>query len=143
MRAKLKPENPADCWDWLTLNDLNRMTKQALRSARIACNPPRGEPWLDAQEGVSWCDSQTFVDSLVWLLEVHVRAEAHRSGVSGNDAAPAQLAKWNRQQRRSPLVMGHGCPAPSAGGPGCMAASVLDAGLPSDIAVPYSSERRS
>jgi hypothetical protein len=111
MRAAYTALKPSECWDWMQFEDLYRITRQALKLARANCYPPRGEVFLSGDG--PWSSPRDFADTLVELLVLHVRADAHAKGVPGNELVPAQLSLWypDPGAGRSPALKGHGCPA--------------------------------
>jgi hypothetical protein len=111
MKAAYTAQKPSECYDWITLRDLQRIAITAWKRAKADCNPPRGERWL--AEGEPWCSPEEFVESLARLLVLHVQAEAHGAGISGYEYAPAQLSRW---YALDDLPQGPCVPAPSIGG---------------------------
>ena len=134
----------ADCWDWLTPDDLLRHALAAFHGALHAIRPPEGEPWL--VDGHPFASRASFRDALVGLLVQRINAHAIDARVGPPEALWPELPPgyaWPSRQEtivtalldrvgtpgagRSPANKGQGCPAlASAVGPAPMLPEAAD-----------------
>lgn len=131
MSALLTPQQPADCWDWITAEDVVRHALAAYYAASRAVDKYLEGPWVDPDTGASWSSRADFRDDLWGYFRQRINTHAWESGVrasSGGEvlALPAGLL-WDALDPvsgpegsgepgagRSPAVEGHGCPALSS-----------------------------
>ena len=82
-RKPLAPvTKPADCWDWITPEDVLRI---ALASFYAACRrtellPEDGSPWVDA-DGIAYSDRFGLPVEISWQFEHRIAEFAHARGI--------------------------------------------------------------
>lgn len=161
-RSLTLEKGPADCWDWITPDDVVRHALAAYYAASRLTEQCDG-PWID--EGAPWACRSDFRDHLHGFFRQRVNAQAHALGVrfssgSGMRALPSGLswdgecqggddpdgpASGTRQapgcRGGTPTVETHGCVARLTVGPvptkengdgDCSTVSALDITLPAD-----------
>lgn len=84
----------ADCWDWISAEDVVRHALAAYTLARKAMNQPPGRRFAE-QDGSTWSTRESFADDLALLFEMRVKAEGYQLGVCPEWSLDAkQLQKW-------------------------------------------------
>lgn len=71
---------PADCWDWITPDDVIRHALAAFYAAREEIKKSEG-PWFDAEYRSPWADRASFRDTLTGLIAQRINVQAHERGV--------------------------------------------------------------
>ncbi len=88
-------KRPADCWDWITPEDVCRHALAAFVMAAQSQKQPDGERFIT--DGVPWAGRQTFADNLALLFELRLKTEGYQLGVEQDWQAKArQLQKWQQ-----------------------------------------------
>jgi hypothetical protein len=93
-------QRPADCFDWLTPEDVVR---HALAAYYLACRTVRELPpgrRFVSFEGVSWATRESFGDDLVYLFEMRVKAEGYQLGINPDWSREARMLQKAERPRR-------------------------------------------
>lgn len=89
-------KRPADCWDWLTPEDVCRHALAAFVMATQSMRQPAGQRFVD-NEDAPWALRETFADNLALLFELRLKTEGYQLGVRQDWHAQAkQLQRWQR-----------------------------------------------
>ena len=70
---------PADCWTWITPDDVIGHALAAFYAACRQVEPPPGQPWMDAAG--SWSDRESFLGELSLHFTQRVNAQAVAAGI--------------------------------------------------------------
>lgn len=93
-RAWRDEKRAADCWDWITAEDVIRHALAAYTLARKAQAQPPGRRFAES-DGSTWATRQSFADDLALVFEMRVKAEGYQLGVCPEWVVDAkQLQKW-------------------------------------------------
>lgn len=71
---------PADCWDWITPDDVVRHALAAFYGARQRIKASEG-PWFDAESCTGWSRRSDFRDELAGLFAQRINVQAHELGI--------------------------------------------------------------
>lgn len=93
-------KRPADCWDWLTREDVTRHALAAFEMARRGCFPPAGERFRDA-EGLAWSGRATFADDLADFFSMRIKAMAHGFGLGDFEPEARRLVLCTQPSQRA------------------------------------------
>jgi hypothetical protein len=119
--SRAGPLRPADCWDWLTAEDVARIALGAFYAACRAMQPPEGNPFVE--DGAGWACRGDLRDTVAGLFQQRLNLHAITVGVletphSDFPALPPGMS-WpgSGVPGAEPSAdMGHGWPAsPGAG----------------------------
>lgn len=107
-RAWRHETRAADCWDWITAEDVIRHALAAYTLARKAQAQPPGRRFAES-DGTAWASRQSFADDMALVFEMRVKAEGYQLGVCPEwvvDAKqlPPQKAKRPGRQSEALLV---------------------------------------
>jgi hypothetical protein len=97
-----RPELRAqDCLDWLTREDVARMSLQAFEMARNASRQPVGQRFV--VDGQAWSSRDQFAEDLAFVFELQIKNEAHRLGIDRGEflQQAATLQRWLRKSDRA------------------------------------------
>ena len=86
----------ADCWDWLTVEQVRSHAVAAYRMAQRGCRPPEGDRFAHPGDGSPWCDRFTFGETLAELFEARVKRDMHLAGLGSFVLEVEKLALWDR-----------------------------------------------
>jgi len=107
-------KRPADCWDWITAEDVIRHALAAYPLARKAMEQPPGRRFAEA-DGTAWATRETFADDLALLFEMRLKSEGYQLGVCPEWSLDAkQLQKWTAPRTWFPDELQH--PEPQQAG---------------------------
>jgi len=90
--------NPADCWDWLTREDVTRHALAAYEMARRECSPPAGERFVDAG-GLPWTGRASFAEDLADCFSMRIKAMAHGYGIGDFAPEASRLQLWSQPSK--------------------------------------------
>ena len=106
---------------YLAPDEFLRHALDAYNLARRDLLPENGQRWLDPETNGSWSTAQGFYQGVMQRLGERLRRRALLTGHLVQSQIEDDASDNNAQTQgdgRSPSDMGHGWPAPAAGGPG-------------------------
>lgn len=80
MSAHKLESQPADCWDWITPDDVIRHALAAFYAARREISTSDG-PWFDAGTCTGWSSRGDFRDTLGGLFAQRINLQAYEQGL--------------------------------------------------------------
>lgn len=87
--ASVPKPSPADCWRWLSPDDVVRHALAAYYRAQRNATPPKGYP-PQCLEPEGWSNPAEFLATLLNFFELRLRSQAHHVGLPGFDLAHAE-----------------------------------------------------
>ena len=110
------PKRPADCWDWLTPEDVCRHALAAFYMACESIKPPMGTSFVQL-DGDAWAMRESFADNLLDVFALRVQTEGYHLGVNPEWEKEARRLQLWKMPRAVPGVWGEPPCERSAAGP--------------------------